>query len=153
MCFVPSFIFWWHGIWPGYYFSSQVRLRADLHNRLLCLSCRLYHQKLYPLTKSLLRSMSSLSLVSLTLYLFNPQCLIVNSPSGCYKFPCKLDTRILVLVEGNNFYPISMGILLTCLLDNVWILQGEVNCWSLLGVKGLTKTYTMQQIKEIGHSH
>ena len=31
-----------------------------------------------------------------------------------------------------------LSILITCLLDNVWILQGEVTFESLLGVKGLS---------------
>ena len=34
---------------------------------------------------------------------------------------------------------ISLSILITCLLDNVWILQGEVTCESLLEVKGLNE--------------
>ena len=32
----------------------------------------------------------------------------------------------LVLDQDTNFDLISLGILITCLLDNVWILQGEV---------------------------
>ena len=39
--------------------------------------------------------------------------------------------------QDNNFYLINLSILVTCLLDNVWILQGEVTHQSLLGVKGL----------------
>ena len=39
--------------------------------------------------------------------------------------------------DQDNFYLISLSILISCLLDNVWILQGEVTCESLLGVKGL----------------
>ena len=33
---------------------------------------------------------------------------------------------------------VDFFILITCLLDNVWIFQGEVTHWSLLGVKGIT---------------
>ena len=36
-----------------------------------------------------------------------------------------------------KFYLISLSILIHCLLDNVWILSGEVTCLSLIGVKGL----------------
>ena len=42
----------------------------------------------------------------------------------------------LVLDQYDNFL-ISLSILITCLLDNVWILLGEVAYWSLLEVKGL----------------
>ena len=44
-----------------------------------------------------------------------------------------------MLDQGNNFYLISLNILISCLLSNVRILLGEVSCWSLLGVKGLNK--------------
>ena len=39
--------------------------------------------------------------------------------------------------QRNILYLMSLSILITCLLDNVWILQGEVTCLSVLGVKGL----------------
>ena len=41
-----------------------------------------------------------------------------------------------MLDQYDNFL-ISLSILITCLLDNIWILLGEVAYWSLLGVKGL----------------
>ena len=41
-----------------------------------------------------------------------------------------------MLDQYDNFL-ISLSILITCLLDNVWILLGEVAYSSLLGVKGL----------------
>ena len=44
-----------------------------------------------------------------------------------------------MLDQNNNFYLISLSILITCLLDNVWILLGEVPCLSLIEVKGLRK--------------
>ena len=47
-----------------------------------------------------------------------------------------------MLDQDNNLYLICLGILITCLLDNVWILQGEVRCESLLGVKGLINIIT-----------
>ena len=39
--------------------------------------------------------------------------------------------------QDSNFYLINLSILITCVLDNVWILYEEVICQSLLGVKGL----------------
>ena len=42
-----------------------------------------------------------------------------------------------MLDQDNNFYLISLSILNTCLLNNVWTLLGEVPCLSLMGVKGL----------------
>ena len=38
-----------------------------------------------------------------------------------------------MLDQDNNFYLISLSILITCLLDNLWILLGEVFPSSLLG--------------------
>ena len=40
-------------------------------------------------------------------------------------------------MHDNNLQLISLSYLITCLLDNVWILLREVTCKSLLGVKGL----------------
>ena len=40
--------------------------------------------------------------------------------------------RIFLFDQGKNFYLISWSILFTCLLDDVWILLGEVTSWSLL---------------------
>ena len=39
--------------------------------------------------------------------------------------------------QGNIFYLIGVSILITCLLDNVWILKGEATCSSLQGVKSI----------------
>ena len=39
--------------------------------------------------------------------------------------------------QDEKFYLIRLRILITCLLCNVWMLLGEVACWSLLGVSGL----------------
>ena len=39
--------------------------------------------------------------------------------------------------QGNIFYLIGVSILITCLLDNVWILMGEATCSSLQGVKSI----------------
>ena len=47
-----------------------------------------------------------------------------------------------MLDQDENFM-ISLSILITCLLDNLWILKGEVACQSLLGVKGLRDNPTV----------
>ena len=47
-----------------------------------------------------------------------------------------------MLDQDKNFFPISLSILITHLLDNVWILWGEVTCQSLLGIIGLNKAQT-----------
>ena len=44
-----------------------------------------------------------------------------------------------MLDQDNNFYLIQSSTLTTCLLDNGWILLGEVACESLLRVKGLIR--------------
>ena len=46
-----------------------------------------------------------------------------------------------MLDQDNNFFLISLSILVTCWLDNVRILQGEVTSKSLLGAKGLTSCF------------
>ena len=42
-----------------------------------------------------------------------------------------------MLDQDKNFFLISASILITCLLDNVWIFWGEFVCQSLLGVERL----------------
>ena len=43
----------------------------------------------------------------------------------------------MVLDQDNNFYLISLSILITSLLDNVTLdIIGRIACYSLLGVKG-----------------
>ena len=66
-----------------------------------------------------------------------PQDLIVNSPLQLWHISLYISYENLVLDQDNNFYLTSLSILMTCLLDNVQLLQGEVTCWSLLGVEGL----------------
>ena len=46
--------------------------------------------------------------------------------SSFYSSPCKLVSRIWCEIKSFNFYLISLSILITCLLDYVWILYGEV---------------------------
>ena len=57
-----------------------------------------------------------------------PKIWLLILPSSCYTFPCKLVTRIFCSIRDNMLYLISLSILTTCLLDNVWIQQGEVTC-------------------------
>ena len=42
-----------------------------------------------------------------------------------------------MLYHDNNLQLINLSTLINCLLDDVWMLLGEVTCKSLLGVKGL----------------
>ena len=56
-----------------------------------------------------------------------------------------------MLDQDNNFYLISFNILISCLLDNVKISQGEVSCLSLLGVKGLTETFFYDSLYPMLH--
>ena len=52
-----------------------------------------------------------------------------------------------MLDQENNFYMIS--ILITCLLDSVWILLGEVTSQSLVGVGGLNKAHQQALIRAL----
>ena len=53
---------------------------------------------------------------------FNSQDLIVNSPLQLLHISSLFNFENLVFDQDNNFYLISLSILITCLLDNVWIL-------------------------------
>ena len=44
--------------------------------------------------------------------------------------------------QDNILNLISLSYLTICLQGNVWILQGEVTCLSLLGVKGFRDAYS-----------
>ena len=61
-----------------------------------------------------------------------------SPPSEKKKTNKQTDTAThLVLDQDNNFYLISLSILITCLLDNVWIKYGEkshvCHSWELKG--------------------
>ena len=56
----------------------------------------------------------------------NFQILIDNSPLQLLHILLEISCMSFVLDEGNNFYFICLIILVTFLLDYVWILQGEV---------------------------
>ena len=71
-------------------------------------------------------------------YTFNSQNLTGNSPFWLLSFSYTLFRRIERYNQDNILQPIHLSILVTCLQDNVLILQGKVTCRSLLRVKGLT---------------
>ena len=58
--------------------------------------------------------------LSFTFNCSTPKIWLIILPSCLYTFPCKLVTRILVL-DQENFYLIFLSILITRLLDNVWM--------------------------------
>ena len=58
----------------------------------------------------------------------NTQDLNVNSPLQSLHIFLSVNYKNLVLDQGKNFHLISLSILITCLLGNVWILKGEVTC-------------------------
>lgn len=51
-----------------------------------------------------------------------------------------------MLGQDNNFHLLSLNILLTCLLVDVWILEGEVTYLSLPGVEGSTTLQGCQRV-------
>ena len=53
---------------------------------------------------------------------FNSQDLIVNSPLWVLHISLKISYENLVLDQDNNFYLISLNILISCLLDNLGLL-------------------------------
>ena len=71
-------------------------------------------------------------------YTFNSQNLTGNSPFWLLSFSYTLFRRIERYNQDNILQLIHLSILVTCLQDNVLILQGKVfTCRSLLRVKGL----------------
>ena len=54
----------------------------------------------------------------------------ISGPDYQFSFPLYISLHYsyknLVLDQDNHFYLISLSNLSTCLLDNVWILKGEV---------------------------
>ena len=50
------------------------------------------------------------------------QDLIVNSPLWLLPIYLQSSYKNLVLDQDKNFYLISLNVLITCLLDNIWIL-------------------------------
>ena len=71
-------------------------------------------------------------------YTFNSQNLTGNSTFWLLSFSYTLFRRIERYNQDNILQPMHLSILVTCLQDNVLILQGKVTCRSLLRVKGLT---------------
>ena len=68
---------------------------------------------------------------------FNSQDLISNSPYYLPYNSCGVSLENLVLHQLIIPYLIFFFFLITCLLDIVLILKGEILSWSLMGVKGL----------------
>ena len=62
------------------------------------------------------------SLSNFTFYPINSQDPIVNSPLYLLYVSFKISYKNLVLDQNCNFHLISLSILITCLLDNVWLL-------------------------------
>ena len=68
---------------------------------------------------------------------FNSQDLISNSPYYLSYNSCGVSLENLVLHQLIIPQLIFFFFLITCLLDIVLILKGEILSWSLMGVKGL----------------
>ena len=66
--------------------------------------------------------------VHLTYSAFNSQDLMVNSLFQLLHISLKVSFENLVIDQDKKLYLLSLSILITCLLDNVWILKGEVTC-------------------------
>ena len=79
-----------------------------------------------------------LALLLVSHYTFNSQNLTGNSTFWLLSFSYTLFRRIERYNQDNILQPIHLSILVTCLQDNVLILQGKVTCRSLLRVEGLT---------------
>ena len=76
--------------------------------------------------------------------------LLFNSPSSCCTIAYSSVMRTFLLDQENIFYLRSVGILITCLLNNVRILLGEVTCSSFLGVRGLMSPAYNQYREDVG---
>ena len=68
---------------------------------------------------------------------FNSQDLVSNSPYCLPYSSCDVSFENLVLDQLIIPSLVFFVILITCLLDIVLILEGEILSWSLMGVKGL----------------
>ena len=73
---------------------------------------------------------------------FTPRILISIFPTVCYTlFSYNFSSRIWL------FYPtFFFSLLITFLLDIVWILLGEIRLWSQLGVKRSTAPYVQGNV-------
>ena len=58
--------------------------------------------------------------------------LIVNSPLKLIHISLNISNETLALNHDNEFYLISQSILIACLLENVWILKGDITYLNLL---------------------
>ena len=60
-------------------------------------------------------------------------------------FPLRIRGQNLMKDQGILSLVIILSVLLTLSLENVWIMLGENWCWSLLGLKGLTRLVDTRQ--------
>ena len=77
----------------------------------------------------------------ISLVLDSPYCLPNNS--------CDVILENLVLDQLMIPKLIFVSILITCLLDVVSKLEGEIQSWSLMGVKGFTKVFKSLELIEL----
>ena len=68
---------------------------------------------------------------------FNSQDLVSNSPYCLPYSSCDVTLENLVFDQLIISSLVFFVILITCLLDIILILEGEILSWSLMGVKGL----------------
>ena len=109
---------------PSFKLKFQTSTQMLIHGNVVFPFLRLQWQYL------LQQEISNLTFNPLT-----PKIWLLILPSSCCTFPCSYEN--LVLDQDSILYLISLNILITCLLNKVRMLWGEVSCWSLLGVKGL----------------
>ena len=72
---------------------------------------------------------------------FHPQDPIGNSPLLPRYISLKIRGKSFVLLQNDTLRLIRLSVLKTYLQDNKLEPQGEVTCWSSLGVKGWNETY------------
>ena len=58
--------------------------------------------------------------------------------------------KLSLLIPRKSCRDLFESFLLTCLLDNVWILQREITCHSLLGVNGQGYNIIMHCTQKLG---
>ena len=66
---------------------------------------------------------------------------IAQSPLYLLHISLQINYEYLTLDQDDNFYSISLHILITCLLDNVRILWEEVSCDHFWELKGKTPAF------------
>ena len=69
----------------------------------------------------------------------SPSIHIQIPQTDLHTFPLRISWENLIKHQGIFSFVIIFYILTTLSLDNVWTLLGENCCWSLLGLKGLSR--------------